>query len=184
MKHATISDKMRERAAAYALGGLPPHETRAFELHLAGGCSACRAEVESFGTVTHDLALAPTPIPPRPEVRSRLLAAAREAAPTPFRFLAREEGEWAEIQPGILRRYLVAGNAGASTGYLIRMAPGARAATHQHQAVEHCYVLEGDLRIAGRHLRAGDFHLADRASVHEEPSTDGGCLLLIVESPA
>jgi anti-sigma factor ChrR (cupin superfamily) len=182
VRHVKVSDKLRERAALYALGSLAPQEARAFALHLEGGCPPCRAEVESFAAVGRDLALAPDPVPPRPEVRARLLGAASAGGPSPFHFLARDEGEWEEIQPGVHRKDLGGGR--GSTSYLIRMAPGTHVATHRHAAVEHCYVVDGDLRIAGRHIHAGDYHRADRDSTHEAPATDGGCLLLIVESPA
>lgn len=95
-----------------------------------------------------------------------------------FAFLLAGEGVWTEVEPRILRRDLGDG------AYLVRMEPGARAETHRHDADEHCYVLEGDLRVAGRHIRAGDYHRAAAGSVHEVPHSDGGCLLLIVESRA
>jgi anti-sigma factor ChrR (cupin superfamily) len=53
---------------------------------------------------------------------------------------------------------------------------------HRHADVEECYVLQGDLRVAGRVLRAGDYQRADRDSVHGVQSTENGCLLLIVSS--
>jgi hypothetical protein len=38
--------------------------------------------------------------------------------------------------------------------------------------------------VAGRRLDAGDYHEAPAASLHEGLRTEGGCVLLIVESPA
>ena len=46
------------------------------------------------------------------------------------------------------------------------------------------FVIAGDLRVAGRHLHAGDYHRADQHSTHDETASEGGCLLLFVESPA
>lgn len=188
MKHAKLTDPLREQAALYALGALAPAEARTYEAHLEDGCRVCGAEVEVHGAVTGNLALAATPAAPRPDVRTRLLAAARESAPaaprSPFRFVLNGEGDWTEVEPGVFQKPLAGGPGTDSTSYLIRMQPGVRVNTHQHTAVEHCYVIDGDLRIAGRHLHAGDFHLADRGSTHEGIASEQGCVLLIVESHA
>jgi anti-sigma factor ChrR (cupin superfamily) len=61
---------------------------------------------------------------------------------------------------------------------------GARVATHRHADDEHCYVISGDLHVAGRRIVTGDYHRADAGSVHQSLYSEGGCLLLIVESPA
>ena len=175
MKHARLTDRLREKAALYHLGALPPHEHGAFARHLDGGCVACRDEVESFDGLEGLLALAAPPVAPSPGTRARLLAQAR----TPSHFVLRPEGTWNEIQPGVFRKDLAAG---AGTSYLIRLQAGARVGMHRHAAAEHCYVVEGDLHIAGRHVHAGDFHLAERGTTHEVASSEGGCLLLIVES--
>ena len=188
MKHAKLTDPLREQAALYALGALAPDEYRSYEAHLEGGCRVCRAEVDSLGAVAGNLALAATTLAPRPEVRSRLLAAARASTPaatrSPFRFVMDREGDWIELQPGVLRKDLEATPGASSISYLIRLQPGARVTTHEHDAVEHCYVLEGDLHIAGRHIHGGDFHLADRGSTHAGIWSDQGCVLLIVEGHA
>ena len=47
---------------------------------------------------------------------------------------------------------------------------------------EHCYVISGDLYIAGRHIHGGDYHYAPPGSVHDGIRSDGGSLLLIVEA--
>lgn len=48
----------------------------------------------------------------------------------------------------------------------------------------HCFVVEGDLRVAGAHLHAGDYHAAMAGSTHETIRSDTGCLPLIVEAHA
>jgi anti-sigma factor ChrR (cupin superfamily) len=184
-----VTDPIRERAALYALGALDTKAARAFERHLTGGCGVCRSEVDGHQATAGELALAPAPVSPPAGVRARVLAGAARAGAAAergawFRFTLSDEGPWDEIQPGVQRRDLIGALEGASTGYLIRVAAGAHIAAHRHAAVEHCYVVAGDLRVAGRHIHAGDYHRAARGSVHEETRTDGGCLLLIVESPA
>jgi anti-sigma factor ChrR (cupin superfamily) len=194
VKHVNPTNEQRERAALYALGALPAGEARAFETHLRAGCSACRREVDAFRAVTGNLALAATPVAPRPQVRARALAAARavdaqvergELRPAEgagFAFALETGGVWDEVEPLIFRRALAGAPGSGSAAYLIRMAPGATAATHVHAAVEHCYVLEGDLHVAGRCIRTGDYHRAAPGSRHEGLRSDGGCLLLIVEA--
>jgi len=191
VKHARATDRQRERAALFALGALPPDEAREFQEHLDyEGCTVCRSELEAFGGVAADLAFAAPPLAPRPEVRAWLLAAAREeagpsqGAPPAFQFVLAEEGAWAEVEPGVFRKSLGGEPGSVSSAYLIRIEPGAHAATHRHDALEDCYVLRGDLHLAGRHLRAGDYHRAARGTVHDRIRTDGGCLLMIVETRA
>lgn len=185
MKHTRLTNALREHAALHALGALAEDEARSFAAHLEE-CATCGAEVKAFAAVTDDLAVAAAPVLPRPELRARLLeAATRPPPPGPgFRFVHEPEGVWSEIQPGVFQKVLAKSPTGGPTAYLIRMNPGARAATHVHGIVEHCYVVEGHLHIAGREIRAGDYHLAHHGTTHEEPWTRDGCVLLIVESLA
>jgi anti-sigma factor ChrR (cupin superfamily) len=183
VKHARLTDTLRDRASLYALGSLPEDDAREFGAHL-DGCDICREEVRASSSVACDLALAPTAVPPRPELRQRLLAAiARPPTPGPgFAFVHEPEGAWTEIQTGVFQKVLARRSNTDPTAYFIRMEPGARVATHHHGSVEHCYVVEGDLHIAGRDIQAGDYHLADHGTTHDDAWSREGCLLLIVES--
>ena len=81
--HTHNADDIRERAAAYALGGLDPAESRAFEQHLDEGCDECAAELSAFDAVVERLAWADVgPTPPH-EVRGKLLARVALAPPHP-----------------------------------------------------------------------------------------------------
>lgn len=181
MKHARLTDRLREQAALYALGALPPDQHARVARHLADdGCAACRAEVDDLTATGRLLALAAPAVPPAAGLRARVLAGARAA--TPFRYVLRSEGEWIQIQPGVFRKNLDAGPGG--TSFLLRLEPGAQIPPHRHAGDEHCYIVEGDARLAGRQLHAGDFHLAAGGTTHEPTTTDGGCLLVIVQSPA
>jgi anti-sigma-K factor RskA len=69
-------DDIHELTAPYALDALDPSEERAFEEHLRG-CERCRDEVAMLRATAASLAHdAPAAAPP-PELRSRVLAAAR-----------------------------------------------------------------------------------------------------------
>ena len=65
MKHELDAEEYQEKAALYALGALSQHEARAFERHLAEGCSTCEAELIQFEEVTGELSFdAPAVLPP------------------------------------------------------------------------------------------------------------------------
>lgn len=68
-------------AAAYALGALDEGERSVFESHLATGCVACLAEVQSFRDVTALMAQAAPVVAAPPALRERVLAGARQVRP-------------------------------------------------------------------------------------------------------
>jgi len=75
-----MADSVHDLSAAYALDALDDRERREFEAHL-DDCASCRTEVDSFRTAAAALAIAdPAPEPP-PELRVRLLDAARAERP-------------------------------------------------------------------------------------------------------
>lgn len=69
-----------QQAAAYALGTLDPDEQRALEAHLSG-CTSCRQAVDEYRAVTELLAYGVPAKQPPPELRDRVLQAARASAP-------------------------------------------------------------------------------------------------------
>jgi anti-sigma-K factor RskA len=66
--------------AAYALDALDAPERARYEAHLAT-CERCREELQGFWRVSGSLAHAAGGPAPRPELRDRILAAAREERP-------------------------------------------------------------------------------------------------------
>jgi anti-sigma-K factor RskA len=73
-------DELHDLTAGYALDALDAEERRAYEAHLSG-CSACQEELASFWEVTGSLAYASARPAPSPELRGRLLDAARAERP-------------------------------------------------------------------------------------------------------
>ncbi|MFN0149103.1 MAG: cupin domain-containing protein [bacterium] len=93
------------------------------------------------------------------------------------------EGNWQDTAvPGVSVKPLFVDKERDYVTMLVRMAPGSSYPRHTHAGAEECFVLEGNLRVAGRVLQPGDYQRADAASDHGEQSTDDGCLLLIVSS--
>ncbi len=179
MTHARATDEIRGRAALHALGALDAEEASAFDAHLAH-CHVCRAEVDAYAAVTDTLALAPPPVPPAPEVWSRVLAGMRRPPFPALHFTRESDGGWTEVYPGVSRRELAADP--SSPAYLIRLAPGAFIPEHGHGMIEHCWVVSGEVGIVGHRLQAGDYHRAGPGAVHERVSSDTGCVLLLIES--
>ena len=67
---------IHELTAAYALDALDAEERLEYETHLRD-CAACQDELESLASVTEALAVAASGPAPRPELRDRVLEAAR-----------------------------------------------------------------------------------------------------------
>jgi hypothetical protein len=91
-----------------------------------------------------------------------------------FQFRILPEGVWREIAPGARRKDI------AEDVYLLRLAPGASENEPVTDKIVHRFVIEGDLRVGGVHLKAGDNDRAPVGSVAEAPKSDRGCLVLIV----
>lgn len=182
MIHQVLTDEDRERASLFALDALSPDEAGAFARHLADGCTVCRAEVDALSAVAGDLAMGFPPKTPPPALRARVLDAAAAEPAGRMAVIRSHEGNWIEISPGVCRKDLTLAPGGSV--FLIRVAPGARVMTHTHALPEHCYVVEGDARVAGERLGPGDHHIAGAGSVHDGLWSEGGCVLLIADVPA
>ncbi|HEX8852556.1 MAG TPA: cupin domain-containing protein [Pyrinomonadaceae bacterium] len=197
MKHTTVEDDIRATAAAYALGALTQHEARSFEEHLSEGCEACAEELREFERVTNSLAWGTTEVAPPAGARERLMArlgaeagadagdarrpSAPPAAPSSLHVVRADEGEWIRTaDAGVFVKLLYVDRERDTVTTLVRMQPGARIAPHRHLGVEQCLVLEGDVSSAGHTLGAGDFNCALPGSVHDDLTTEGGALLLLV----
>jgi anti-sigma factor ChrR (cupin superfamily) len=91
------------------------------------------------------------------------------------------EGEWRPTEDdGVSYKLLFVDRERATVTTLVRMEPGARIPAHRHLGLEQCLVLEGDLRSGGTRMSAGDFNCSLPGSVHDELTTKGGALFLIV----
>jgi anti-sigma factor ChrR (cupin superfamily) len=181
--------EMTDLAVLYALGSLSQHEARSFEEHLADGCDTCRAELESFELTVQSIGLSASEEPPA-RVRAALLASVSgkadqsndmtsEATP-PFLSILSSEGTWQELIDGVLVKSLfVDPDSGMATS-LVRMLPGTSLPVHQHLGVEQFFVIEGDCNVAGQRLGPGDYHRAEKGSIHHSTNTVNGTLFLLI----
>jgi len=185
MKNARCRAGFGEQASFYAIGVLGPDEARAFADHLAAGCPACEAELQSFRRIASALGLtmhdAELPAAARDNVLSNLKREyGGQSTLDPFFTLRAGEGQWSEFCPGITVKQLFFDESTGMATTLFRMAPGARAPIHAHSGTEQCLVLEGDFHVNGEAYGPGDFTCAMPGSVHDDARSDGGALLLIV----
>ena len=74
------AETVHELSAAYVLDALEPEEREAFEEHLAS-CASCQEDVADLSLAASELAWAAEPAAPSPELRERILEAARAERP-------------------------------------------------------------------------------------------------------
>ena len=183
MQHDTITDEIREFASMYAVGALSPDETVNFERHLRDGCAVCVAEVRAFEETAALLPLGSSASPAPDQVREKLFARVRSNETPAVHLVRSGDGAWASLgMPGVTAKTLFHESPVGNTTLLIRMQPGAVIPPHRHAAVEHCYVLEGDLHFGDLVMHTGDYHCAVGDTTHETSHTENGCLLLIIAS--
>lgn len=192
MADRVVEHQMTELAALHALGALSQHEARAFEQHLAQGCDACSAEFESFERTVDELALSVPEAEPPEGVRGRLLASVSEfpssrvvsavsgIASDQFVSIHAADGQWQEVQDGVLLKTLYVDQATGIATSLVRMMPGTSLPAHQHLGVEQFLVIEGDCHVAGQRLGPGAYHRAASGSTHESTYTVDGTLFLLI----
>jgi anti-sigma factor ChrR (cupin superfamily) len=202
MKNTTVDEETCGSAALYALGALEGEEARAFEAHLGEGCEACASELRGFESVVGSLGLAAPDAEPPIASRARLLerlaavdsseskdSARDDAKPSEPRSLCGEgflvvragEGQWLPTgDAGVSFKLLYTDRERGTFTTLVRMDAGASIPAHRHLGVEQCLVIEGDLRAGDVSMSAGDFNCSLPGSVHEELTTAGGALFLIV----
>lgn len=190
MSHQPIQSDSEELAELHAAGALSDAELADLESKALGGEGAMVRALGATRSVREALlASAQGALPPE-RVRAALEARVRSAASKPRAsddvdagrtlILRSASMDWRETGvPGVQFRNLFADAQSNRLTVLFRMGPGTVFPDHEHGGVEECYVLEGDLSIAGTVLRANDYIRVPKGGKHGEPRTTGGCLLLI-----
>jgi putative transcriptional regulator len=197
LRHKRVTDSIREQAALYGLGLLPPAEAREFEEHVRSGCAVCESELRGFEETTALLPLALPERAPHSRVREKLLARIRPQPERPgpqvwkawspvfsdLHVVRAGQGAWQSVGvEGVSVKRLYVDPTGDNVTMLVRMEPGSIYPAHRHGGPEQCFVLEGDLSVGDVVLHAGDYQCASLHSSHDVTRTERGCLLLIVSS--
>jgi anti-sigma factor ChrR (cupin superfamily) len=172
-------------AALEALGLASDGERAELEQALAAS-EKLRLELQDFCEVA--ALLSPLSLgTPSPAVRERIMGhasdAAREAEPPlseAMHFIRRDEGWQPHPIPGITVKVLSVDDRTGVATLLIKAAPGTTYPAHHHSGPEGCYVIEGEVLVAGRRIGPGDFHLADADSDHDALYTETGATVLLV----
>lgn len=187
-------ERIEELAALFAAGALDGEERREFERLLAGDDALAVSELARFSEVAAAIALARAPVvEPATEVRTRLMERIRagESARQPavpqipgFLFVSGgDENGWQQLPvPGASVKLLSMDEQRGYAVVLGRLEAGASYPPHKHIHSEQVYVLEGDLSIGQRKMKAGDFHQAGAGTRHDVNFSEGGCTILAVIS--
>lgn len=86
--------------------------------------------------------------------------------------------DWGPLLPGA--QYRVLHDDGRTFGWLLTMAAGTRLPVHAHDdGDEECLVLAGSVIAQGVRLRAGDYQVARRHSVHDDVWCDEDALVYL-----
>ncbi len=178
----TESD-LEQLAAEYALGTLDGAERAVAERRLDDD-PAFRALVEAWELRLSPLAFSDPAIAP-PEgmfesIERRL--ADLDASPPGTLTVRAEQGRWESIAPGIELKILWENPSAGRRALLMRMARGAQYVDHSHHDYEECLVLEGSLSFGDLELRAGDFHVGFKDTIHPTAVSRDGCVLYLSTS--
>jgi anti-sigma factor ChrR (cupin superfamily) len=90
----------------------------------------------------------------------------------------REAGWKPLAQPGVGIKTLRSDKATGAATFLLRLDAGARVPLHDHPGGEEVFVVEGEVRIGGDRLSAGDYLYTPPDGKHDV-ATEGGCILLV-----
>jgi anti-sigma factor ChrR (cupin superfamily) len=170
-----------ERASLYALGLLDEAESHSFEQHLSS-CMFCAAAVRESGDLAVQLAGTISASAPPSGLRQRVLTEPM----LPRGVVALIRGQQMKWRPtpfkGVTMVRLYEDPIRGELVSLVRMKPGAHYPSHHHAALEHCYVLEGDLVFQDHTLTAGDYSAGSPDQDHSSATTTQGCLVFIVHN--
>src|SRR4051794_15024481 len=88
--------------ALYVIGSLDGDDLGDFSRHIGAGCDVCRGELTQARELWTSFAAATPPVSPRPEVKQRILAAARRSRVVALPPRARALPWWQQAAAAIL----------------------------------------------------------------------------------
>ena len=182
-------ERLQELAALNAVGTLKGAGLEEFRALLGEATDETKAELASFNNVAGLLAASTRPLPVRPEIKSRIMAAVEKkklekSRNSGFKMVpACDEIGWQKLLiPGASIKLLSIDEARGHAVVLGKLEPGAKYPAHTHSGPEEVYLLSGDLHLGEHTLKAGDFHHSDSGTSHGINYSVEGCTLLAVIS--
>jgi anti-sigma factor ChrR (cupin superfamily) len=171
---------LEELAALDAAGALDDEAQRDLRSKLAEASAAERAAVAQVYELAAQMAVEGATQDPPPGSRERLMDRINASR---LYSLRADEGTWRPGPvPGTRVKLLSMDRMRNSATLLMRVDPGARYPPHHHSGGEDCYVISGEIIVAGQRLHAGDFHRAEPHSDHGVLASDTGAEVLLVVS--
>lgn len=170
-----------ETVSLYALQALPAREVPAVESQIAA-CPECRRELEMLRPVVG--ALPGDLLRPSTSLWERLARrVGAETCPDPVAPPSRlREPDWEVAAPGIFCKVLSTDTGGGRVTMLVRLAPGAEYPPHTHAGLEELHMLEGELMVDDRKLRAGDYLRSEPGSTDRRVWSEAGCMGVLITS--
>ena len=149
---------------------------------MHGKITNLRGEGHIAGSVFVQLALAAKPGAPKclESLRARVLGKAGEMVAPPGTTTRRAATvHWWRVSEGVEFKVMRSDRARGLMTAFVRMSAGSSFQAHDHPLTEHCYVIEGAVRIGSHRLACGDLHVAQAGSSHEPTISDDGALLIV-----
>ena len=87
--------------------------------------------------------------------------------------------QWVDGLSGVQLKFLRIDEAAGTQEVLVRFEPGAVVPAHTHTKEEQMIIIEGTVLVGEHRLNAGDMHVAQALSKHDELSSPDGALLLL-----
>ena len=170
--------EIEQWAGDYVLGTLSGSELAEFEAHLARNPELQR-HVAAWERRLTPLAATLPEVETRASVWDAIEAALDEAGPPATVTVRDGEGEWRTLSPGAEIKLLMVDREAGFQSFLLRLSPGTMLPPHDHNTLEECFLLEGDMLIGDRAYRQGDYHAALPGSRHAPISTRNGGIVFI-----
>ena len=132
-----------------------------------------------FERIASETRAAELPAARRDALRRRVLERARTTSPEGTSTLRAEEGEWIALDPFVRIKILSRDLAAQSQTILMRVAAGGCIPAHRHAQEEEFIILEGECYVGAHRLTAGDVHVAEAGSWHDDITTPTGALVMV-----
>ncbi len=173
-----------DQVSLYVLGALPAEEVPAAETQIAD-CAECRKEMAAMRPVVAAFVSWPAELlslPPSAWERLSRRVAAEAGQPVLPPAEPPAEPEWEEPAPGITCQILATDAENGRTTMLVRLAPGAVYPPHRHAGVEELHMLEGELIVGEKTLRAGDYLRSEPGTSDHHVWSPTGCAGVLITS--